>query len=72
MLRDRSNCREIEVLPSVLTEVIDSTPEMELNCRSRGVATADAMVAGEAPGKLALTLRVGKSTLGSSATGSAL
>ena len=36
-----------------------------------GVATAVAMVAGDAPGKLALTVRVGKSTLGRSATDSA-
>src|SRR5438067_9920639 len=67
MLRLRSNCRVTEVLPSVLTDVIESTPEMALNCRSRGVATEDAMVAGEAPGRLALTLSVGKSTLGRSA-----
>src|SRR5437016_14586835 len=49
ILRFRSNCREIWVLPSVLTEVIESTPEIPVNCRSRGVVTEDAMVAGDAP-----------------------
>jgi hypothetical protein len=42
-----------------------------VNCRSSGVATADAMVAGSAPGRLALTSRVGKSTVGRSDTGNA-
>jgi hypothetical protein len=40
------------------------------NCRSSGVATADAMVSGLAPGRLAATWMVGKSTLGRSLTGS--
>src|SRR5258707_15556438 len=71
MLRVRSNCSVIEVEPSELTEVIESTPAMPLNWRSRGVATADAMVEGDAPGRLALTLSVGKSTFGRSATASA-
>src|SRR6266852_4854141 len=53
MLRVRSNWRVIEVEPSELTEVIESTPATALNCRSRGVATEDAMVEGDAPGKLA-------------------
>jgi len=34
------------------------------------VATAEAIVSGEAPGRLALMLMVGKSTFGSSFTGS--
>src|SRR5438034_9974167 len=59
MLRVRSNWSEIWVEPSGLTEVIESTPAMPLNSRSRGVATDDAIVAGEAPGKLALMLSVG-------------
>jgi hypothetical protein len=46
-----------------------STPAMVENWASRGVATAAAMVSGEAPGRLAETLMVGKSTLGSSDTG---
>src|SRR4051812_21226546 len=71
MLRFKSNCSEMEVEPIELTEVIESRPEIPVNCRSRGVATAEAMVAGEAPGRLALTLMVGKSTVGRSATGRA-
>ena len=43
---------------------------MRPNCRSSGVATADAIVSGLAPGRLALTLIVGNSTCGSGATGS--
>ena len=39
------------------------------NWPSSGVATAAAMVSGEAPGRLALTEMVGKSTAGSSDTG---
>src|SRR5699024_1050176 len=35
-----------------------------------GVATLDAMVSGLAPGRLAVTMSVGKSTLGRSLTGS--
>ena len=46
----------IWVLPVELVEVIASRPAMVVNCRSSGVATADAMVAGSAPGKLALHL----------------
>jgi hypothetical protein len=40
------------------------------NWRSSGVATAVAIVSGLAPGRLAETLMVGKSTLGRSLTGS--
>ena len=39
------------------------------NWRSRGVATAEAMVSGEAPGRVVVTRMVGKSTLGRSLTG---
>src|SRR5437762_8783092 len=53
MLRLRSNCRVIEVEPRELTEVIESSPEMAVNCRSSTVATAEAMVGGSAPGRLA-------------------
>src|SRR5215469_12704187 len=42
---------------------------MRPNCRSRGVATAEAMVSGLAPGRLELTFMVGKSTCGSGDTG---
>ncbi len=46
-------------------------PATVANWRSSGVATAVAMVSGLAPGRLALTWMVGKSTLGRSLTGSA-
>ena len=71
ILRLRSNWSVICVPPSWLTEVMESSPLIPVNWRSRGVATADAMVAGSAPGKLAVTESVGKSTVGRSATGSA-
>ena len=38
--------------------------------RRSGVATADAIVSGDAPGRLADTWMVGKSTFGNAATGS--
>src|SRR5688500_436780 len=60
----------IDVLPSELVEVIESMPAMVDNCCSIGVATADAMVSGVAPGRLALTTIVGKSMFGRSLTGS--
>ena len=53
-----------------LLEVIESSPAIVVNCRSSTVATEEAMVAGSAPARLALTLRVGKSTAGRSLTGS--
>ncbi len=67
--RARSNCRVMVVTPWKLLEVMDEMPAMVENCFSRGVATAEAMVSGLAPGRLAVTLRVGKSTLGRSDTG---
>src|SRR6202790_3210166 len=69
MSRLRSNCRVTLVEPRPLEEVIWVTPAMRPNWRSRGVATAEAMVSGLAPGRLAPTLMVGKSTCGSGATG---
>src|SRR4030042_431072 len=63
------NCRVILAIPNALLEVMESTPAMVENWRSRGVATAEAMVSGEAPGRLAATMMVGKSTLGRSLTG---
>ena len=68
--RSRLNCRVIWSDPVELREVIESSPAMVVNCRSSTVATDDAMVAGSAPGRLAFTLSVGKSTLGRSLTGS--
>ncbi|MND09363.1 hypothetical protein D3C83_326250 [compost metagenome] len=60
----------IWVVPSALVEFIESRPAMVENCFSSGVATADAMVSGLAPGNVAVTWIVGKSTFGSAATGS--
>src|SRR5579864_4324957 len=69
MLRSRANCNAIDVLPLVDVEVIESIPAMVENCFSSGVATDDAIVSGLAPGKVAVTCIVGKSTLGSALTG---
>ncbi len=51
-------------------EVMLSMPAMVENCFSSGVATAEAIVSGLAPGRLADTEMVGKSTFGRSLTGS--
>ena len=45
-------------------------PAIVENCFSSGVATVAAIVSGLAPGRLALTVIVGKSTFGRSLTGS--
>jgi hypothetical protein len=47
-------------LPSELTELIESSPAIVENCRSNGVATADAIVSALAPGRLAVMSTVGK------------
>src|SRR5580658_2611469 len=70
MLRLRSNCIVMLVDPKLLDEVISVTDAMRPNCRSRGVATDEAMVSGLAPGNDADTDTVGKSTCGSGDTGS--
>src|ERR1700684_512884 len=70
ILRFKSNCNVTCVVPKALVEVICVRPEICANCVSRGVATDEAMVSGLAPGKLAETEMVGKSTCGSGATGS--
>src|SRR5258705_5132010 len=59
-----------EDVPRPLVEVISVTPAMWPNWRSRGVATEDAMISALAPGRLALTEMVGKSTCGNGDTGS--
>jgi hypothetical protein len=69
--RSRTNWSVMLVWPRTLAEVIESRPGMVENCRSRGVATDAAMVSGLAPGRLAVTWMVGKSTLGRSLTGNA-
>src|SRR5262249_22265788 len=68
--RLNSNCRTTEVEPRLLDDVISVTPAIRPNCRSSGVATADAIVSGLGPGRLAETWIVGNSTCGSGATGS--
>src|ERR1700735_2886730 len=60
------------VVPMLLEDVISVTPAIRPNCRSSGVATDEAMISGLAPGKLAPTETVGKSTCGSAATGNSL
>ncbi len=69
--RSSENCSVMLVEPRELVEVIESRPGMVENCRSSGVATDAAMVSGLAPGRLAFTWMVGKSTFGRSLTGSA-
>src|SRR6266705_1228856 len=70
MVRSRVNCRVMDVLPRFDDEGIWSTPAIVENCFSSGVATAEAIVSGLAPGRFALTLMVGKSTFGRLLTGS--
>src|SRR6202166_5464445 len=60
------------VVPRPLEEVISVTRAMRPNWRSRGVATEEAMISALAPGRLALTEMVGKSTCGRGETGSTL
>ncbi len=67
--RFKSNCNVIDDEPSVLDDVISVTPAMRPKRRSSGVATADAIVSGLAPGIDAETWMVGKSTRGSGDTG---
>ena len=52
MLRSRSNCTLIAVAPSELVDVICETPGICAIWRSSGWATDEAIVSGEAPGKL--------------------
>ena len=63
--------RDVACCPAMLVEVIESRPAIVENCFSSGVATDEAIVSGLAPGRLALTWIVGKSTFGRSLTGSA-
>src|SRR5258708_21592335 len=55
MSRSSSNWIVIDVDPSELAELISAMPAMRPNCRSSGVATAEAIVSGLAPGSAALT-----------------
>src|SRR5438045_5415567 len=70
MSRARSNCSVIVVAPRSDVDVISVTPAMRPNWRSSGVATAEAIVSGLAPGSAAWTLITGYSTWGRGATGS--
>src|SRR6516225_6552470 len=69
ILRARSNWMAMVARPSELTLVISVTPAMAPRRRSSGAATLDAMVSGSAPGRLAETRSVGRSTVGMLATG---
>ncbi len=69
MSRLSVNWMVIWVTPSALVEVMESMPAIVVNCCSSGVATAEAIVSGLAPGSDAVTWMVGKSTLGRSFTG---
>src|SRR5260221_12512077 len=70
MSRSSANWMVMLVRPWPESEVIWSMPAIVENCFSSGVATAAAMVSGLAPGRVAETWIVGKSTLGSEETGS--
>src|SRR5215831_529173 len=71
ILRLRSNCTMMLAKPRALVDVIWVTPEICANWRSNGVETEDAIVSGLAPGRVAETRMVGKSTWGSWEIGSA-
>ena len=59
MLRPSSNSSVIDVLPSVLVELMTLRPGMVWNCFSSCSATEVAMVSGLAPGSVADTLITG-------------
>ena len=69
MLLLKLNCRVILLMPRPFVDVMESKPAIVENCFSSGVATAEAIVSGLAPGRLTETRIVGKSTLGRSLTG---
>ena len=50
MLRSRSNCIVIVVVPTPLVELISASPVIAANFCSSGVATDEAIVDGLAPG----------------------
>ena len=68
MLRLRSNCTVMVVMPSAEVEVSALMPAMVESCRSIGEATEAAIVSGLAPGSVAVIAMVGKSTAGSAET----
>ena len=70
MLRSSANCSVMRVTPCELVELIESIAAIVDSCFSSGVATALAIVSALAPGKVADTEMVGKSTAGRSDTDS--
>src|SRR3982075_2437833 len=66
----RSNWMTIAVVPCDEAEDFDEMPAIVESWRSIGPATDAAIVSALAPGKVAVTAMVGKSTLGSAETGS--
>ena len=64
-----SGVTEITSVSSLGSTRISVTPGISPRRRSSGAATVAAMVSGSAPGRLAVTLMVGKSTVGMLATG---
>src|SRR5512141_3112646 len=64
MLRLRSNWMVIEVVPCDELDDIDEMPAMVESWRSMTPATEAAMVSALAPGNVAVTAMVGKSTFG--------
>src|SRR5579872_2704327 len=69
MFRSSANWTTICVAPMLDVDVMLSMPAIVENCFSSGVATVAAMVCGLVPGSVAVTVIVGKSTLGRSLTG---
>jgi hypothetical protein len=69
MSRFRPNCSVMRVLPTELIDVISVTSAIVPRWRSSGLATLVATVSGLAPGSVACTEMVGKSTCGNGATG---
>src|ERR1700734_3547527 len=69
MSRSSANWMVIELELSELVEVNSVTPAIRENCRSSGVVTLAAMVSALAPGRVAATWMVGKSTCGKGAIG---
>src|SRR3954467_12240854 len=70
MLRLRSNWMVMTVVPCDELDDIDEMPAMVESWRSMMPATDAAIVSALAPGNVAVTAMVGKSTLGSADTGS--
>ena len=70
MSRPRPNCSTIRTDSTELMEVISVTSAILPRWRSSGAATMEATVSGLAPGNIAWTEIVGKSTCGSGETGS--